>query len=196
MGQGTCDVGNGAGRIRRERAETPPVADADAGDVGVSTPVQLDRIVVTARRRDEVVQAVPLAVTALSGAELESRGAEDLAHWAQRSNGRLSGARVQQLDHRLSAASANRIRHGAMKRLAVYVDDVYLARPQAALLDILDVERIGVLRGPRARSTARTRSAARSSTSPALWAKNAPAMPASRWATTVAATSRPSSMCP
>ena len=38
---------------------------------------------------------------------------------------------------------------GFEQGVAIYIDDVYLARPQAALLDIYDVERIEVLRGPQ-----------------------------------------------
>lgn len=124
-----------------------------AGSPGViGKPVHLDTVVVTARRRDEALQQVPLSVTALDALELQSRGAEDLS---------ALGAAVPNLTiyptRAFNGAVTAYIRGvgqadpvwGVDPGVAVYVDDVYLARPQAALLEILDVERIEVLRGPQ-----------------------------------------------
>ncbi|MDB6163491.1 MAG: outer membrane protein, partial [Xanthomonadaceae bacterium] len=130
--------------------DSAPAPDARrAADV---TPAQLDRIVVTARRRNEVLQQVPMSVTALDAVELQTRGAQDLGDL---------GAAVPNVDIYAARPFNNAITAyirgvgqsepvwGVDPGVAVYVDDVYLARPQAALLDILDVERIEVLRGPQ-----------------------------------------------
>ena len=130
---------------------TTPIPDT-AEKARDGEPVQLDGVVVTARRRDEVVQDVPMAVTALSGAELESRGAEDLtALGAATPNLTIYPARSfnSTLTAYIRGVGQSDPAWGYEPGVAVYVDDVYLARPQAALLDILDVERIEVLRGPQ-----------------------------------------------
>lgn len=115
-------------------------------------PRELERVIVTARRRDEPLQDVPLSVTAIDGKDLEMRGAEDLsAIGAATPNLTIYPARA------FNGTVTAYIRGigqfdpvwGIEPGVAIYVDDVYLARPQGALLEILDVERIEVLRGPQ-----------------------------------------------
>ena len=109
-------------------------------------------IVVTARRRNEILQDVPVAVTAYSGEALEAQGALDitdirdttpnvtLAAW-RATNSTLS-AFIRGVGQQDPVA-------GFEQGVGIYLDDVYLNRPQAAVLDIYDVERIEVLRGPQ-----------------------------------------------
>ena len=116
------------------------------------TPVQLDRIVVTARRRNEVLQQVPMSVTALDAADLQTRGAQDLGDLgAAVPNVTIYAARPfnNAITAYIRGIGQSEPVWGVDPGVAVYVDDVYLARPQAALLDILDVDRIEVLRGPQ-----------------------------------------------
>ena len=115
-------------------------------------PAEMAGIVVTARRREEILQQVPLAVTTLDAADLSSRGIYDLS---------ALGAAVPNLTIYPARAFGNAVTAyirgvgqsepawGVEPGVGIYVDDVYLARPQAALLDILDVERVEVLRGPQ-----------------------------------------------
>ncbi|MGO4552105.1 TonB-dependent receptor [Lysobacter sp. 2RAF19] len=133
-------------RVALAQDTAPAKTDANA------TPAELDRVIVTARRRAEDLQDVPIAVTSLDGNELRSRAAEDLsALSAATPNLVLYNARA------FNSAVTATIRGvgqfdpvwGVEPAVAIYIDDVYLARPQAALLDILDVERIEVLRGPQ-----------------------------------------------
>ncbi|RZA19364.1 MAG: TonB-dependent receptor [Lysobacteraceae bacterium] len=127
----------------------PQEARAQAGQ---PEPLELDRIVVTARRRPEPAQAVPGAVTAVSGDELESRGAQDIgALGAITPNLLIYPARA------FNGTVTTYIRGigqfdpiwGVEPGVGIYIDDVYLARPQGALLDLLDVDRVEVLRGPQ-----------------------------------------------
>ncbi|NLA68472.1 MAG: TonB-dependent receptor [Gammaproteobacteria bacterium] len=113
---------------------------------------RLDAIVVTARRRPEPLLEVPGAVTVASGEELESRGAVDISalamlapnlaiHPARAFNGSVTA-------HIRGIGQFDPV-WGAEPGVGVYIDDVALARPQGALLDVLDVERVEVLRGPQ-----------------------------------------------
>ena len=124
----------------------------DARGTQRPAPSELDRIVVTARRHEELLRQVPQAVTAATGEELESRGAHDLAaldmftpnlslYPARAFNGSLTAyiRGIGQFDPIW----------GVEPGVGIYIDDVHLARPQGALLDLLDVERVEVLRGPQ-----------------------------------------------
>ena len=110
----------------------------------------LEEVMVTARRQSESLQDVPIAVTALSAADLTQIGAADLGdiqnlvpnltlHEGDASNAVVYLRGVGQID---SLAFAD-------PGVGIYLDDVYLGRAQGAFLDIYDLERIEVLRGPQ-----------------------------------------------
>jgi len=111
-----------------------------------------DEIIVTARRRDERLIDVPVAVSAFGQRDLERLQAVDLSG--------LQGVapNVNIVQGRGSATSANIFIRGIGQpdalqtfdpAVGVYVDGVYLSRIQGALLGLGDVERIEVLRGPQ-----------------------------------------------
>lgn len=109
-------------------------------------------IVVTARRREERLLDVPVAVTALTGEQLEQRGALDLTDIQSVSpNTTLKDARGTNstLAAFIRGVGQQDPVPGFEAGIGIYLDDVYLNRPQAAVLDIYDVERIEVLRGPQ-----------------------------------------------
>ncbi|QJQ33567.1 TonB-dependent receptor [Sphingomonas lacunae] len=109
-------------------------------------------IVVTARRREENLIDVPVAVSAFSGAALEARGAVDLTDI-----GNITPNTTLETSRGTNSTLSAFIRgigqqdpvSGFEQGVGIYLDDVYLNRPQAAVLDIYDVERIEVLRGPQ-----------------------------------------------
>ncbi|MEJ2255477.1 MAG: TonB-dependent receptor [Woeseiaceae bacterium] len=112
----------------------------------------LEEITVTARRREEALQDVPLAVTAFSSEELELRGASDITEIAQATPSvtlEPSRATNSTLTAFIRGIGQQDPLAGFEQGVALYIDDVYIARPQGALLDIYDVERIEVLRGPQ-----------------------------------------------
>ncbi|WP_289024748.1 TonB-dependent receptor plug domain-containing protein, partial [uncultured Sphingomonas sp.] len=109
-------------------------------------------IVVTARRREEKLLDVPTAVTALTSAQLEQAGAIDLTDLQVASpNTTLKDARGTNstLAAFIRGVGQQDPVPGFEAGIGIYLDDVYLNRPQAAVLDIYDVERIEVLRGPQ-----------------------------------------------
>lgn len=112
----------------------------------------LEEVTVTARRRSENLQDVPIAVTALSGDELTLRGALDITEIAQSVPSvtlEPSRATNTTLTAFIRGVGQQDPLAGFEQGVALYLDDVYLARPQGALLDIYDVERVEILRGPQ-----------------------------------------------
>ena len=109
-------------------------------------------IVVTARRREENLIDVPIAITAISGDQLEARGAADITALAESvPNVTLEPSRATNstLSAFIRGVGQQDPVSGFEQGVGIYLDDVYLNRPQAAVLDIYDVERIEVLRGPQ-----------------------------------------------
>ena len=115
----------------------------------------LEEITVTAERRPENLQSTPISLTALTGATLESRGVVDVSGIGDltpnltttagtsgsggNSNLQLYIRGVGQFDF-LAATDPG---------VGVYVDGVYYSRAMGGIFDLLDVERVEVLRGPQ-----------------------------------------------
>lgn len=142
---GACgDAGN-----PNKRIDDGPPGRVDAPG---PTPTRLDAVVVTARHRAEILQDTPASISVLDAEELQSRGAEDLTALATAvPNVTVYAARPfnNAISAYIRGVGQSETVWGVEPGIGVYVDDVYLARPQAALLDVLDVERIEVLRGPQ-----------------------------------------------
>lgn len=112
----------------------------------------LDEVVVTARRREESLQEVPLSISVLSGDALERTGVADIVAVAQSvPNVTLEVSRGTNttLTAFIRGVGQQDPVAGFESGVGIYIDDVYLNRPHAAVLDIYDVERIEVLRGPQ-----------------------------------------------
>lgn len=132
---------------------TAPAAAQDApATAAVETATDSGEIVVTARRREERLIDVPIAVTAFDQADLQRLQAVDL------SGIQAAAPNLNLVQGRGSAASANIFIRGLGQpdalqtfdpAVGIYVDGVYLSRIQGALLNLFDVERIEVLRGPQ-----------------------------------------------
>lgn len=109
-------------------------------------------IVVTARRRAESLLDVPISLSVYSGEQLEAQGALDITDIADTTpNVTLEASRGTNstLTAFIRGVGQQDPVAGFEAGVGIYVDDVYLNRPQAALLDIYNVERIEVLRGPQ-----------------------------------------------
>ncbi|MDP1913672.1 TonB-dependent receptor [Brevundimonas sp.] len=112
----------------------------------------LDDVVVTARRRDELLKDVPISVSAISEERLEQTGASDITALQQQTpNATVQVARGSNstLISFIRGIGQQDPLWGFEPGVGLYVDDVYVARPQGAVLDIYDVQRIEVLRGPQ-----------------------------------------------
>ena len=122
-----------------------PVALAAAG--------VLEEVVVTARKREESLQDTPISITAFSGDDLEQANMIDLRDigkytpgmsftsygMASSEAGAIFIRGVGQADHMVTTDTG----------VGLYIDGVYMGRNQGAALDLIDLERVEVLRGPQ-----------------------------------------------
>jgi iron complex outermembrane receptor protein len=120
-------------------------------DLGMAQ--ELEEIVVTARFREENLQEIPLSISAITAEMLAANGATsviDVSDWAP-------NVVIDQLGSGWGptlAATVRGLGYGDFKAtseptMTIYVDDVVLGRPTGAILDLLDLERVEVLRGPQ-----------------------------------------------
>lgn len=135
---------------------TLPLADRVAyGSDGSSLDSLMDEITVTARKREEGLQDTPIAVSAFSGESLEARGIDRLDGImtitpnvtfvnANGNGGSSNNAQVY-----IRGVGQQDFVPTSDPGVGMYVDGVYLARSVGAVLDLIDVERIEVLRGPQ-----------------------------------------------
>jgi len=133
----------------QEQQAAEATAEAQAED---QEPEFTGDIVVTARRRAEMLQDVPIAVTAYSGAQLEREGAidiTDIGDTTPNTTLEVSRGTNSTLTAFIRGVGQQDPVAGFEQGVGIYLDDVYLNRPQGAVLDIYDVERIEILRGPQ-----------------------------------------------
>ncbi|KAF0183575.1 MAG: TonB-dependent receptor [Hyphomonadaceae bacterium] len=111
-----------------------------------------ETVIVTARRREEALKDVPLAVSSFSSAKLEATGAPDITVLQQVTpNATIQVARGTNstLIAFIRGVGQQDPLWGFEPGVGLYIDDVYVSRPQGAVLDIFDIQRIEVLRGPQ-----------------------------------------------
>ena len=138
------------------------VAQAAPGVAAAAAPVQVaqgtmstpEQVLVTATRRETLLQDTPIAISAVSTDELDKRHVQSLIDLA---NGQLPYLRIATFEARQSALTvgirgivpfdANQTARD--QGVGVYLDGVYLGRQQGLNTALLDIERIEVLRGPQ-----------------------------------------------
>ena len=125
---------------------------AYAQDQGAEEATDDNIIIVTATRRAQDVQDIPLAVTAVSPVQLERQGVVNVQDITQVSPSfstssaqAASGTIVLQI--RGVGTTSNNI--GFESAVGIFVDGVYQSRPGVALSEFVDVERVEILRGPQ-----------------------------------------------
>ena len=113
---------------------------------------QLDALKVTAQRREEQMQKTPMSLTVISGEQLDRMQVariDDVRFMTpniiiEQNTGTSSGAKII-----MRGVGADESMFTNDPAVAMYIDDVYIARQNGAMFDLLDVERIEVLRGPQ-----------------------------------------------
>lgn len=113
---------------------------------------QLDEIVVTSRRRSEVLQDVPIPITVIGGQAAENAGAFNvnrLKELVPSVQLYASNARNTTLNIRGLGSTFGLTNDGIDPGVGFYVDGVYHARPAATSTDFIDIEQIEIIRGPQ-----------------------------------------------
>jgi iron complex outermembrane recepter protein len=111
-----------------------------------------DTVVITSRRRRELLQDVPIPISVVSGAQIDESGSFNVNRVKEfvpsvqlySSNPRNTGLNIRGLGSPFGLTN-----DGLDPGVGFYVDGVYYARPAATTLDFIDIERIEVLRGPQ-----------------------------------------------
>jgi iron complex outermembrane receptor protein len=128
-----------------EADQAPPqVAPQDSGGSGFGD------IVVTANKRSENVQKVPISVSAFSGDQLKALGVTDTTQITQQVPGlRLNAWSPNITIFNLRGVSQNNFADYLESPVAVYVDDAYLGSMNGVSGQLFDIQRVEVLRGPQ-----------------------------------------------
>ena len=135
---------------------SPSTAEGAAPQDQATPPAEPDRdvqngdIIVTAQRREERVQDIPVAISAFGGDRIEKLGVVSLENIAPRVPsfyfGSFGAARPQLYIRGIGTRSFD---PGSESSVGVFVDDVYLGRASGSFGSLRDIERIEVLRGPQ-----------------------------------------------
>lgn len=136
-----------AGSLASSQAMAQQAAKADAK----KDDDKLETIVVTATKRTESLQSVPVAVSVVSGDDLEKGNLNNLTNITQQLPTVNYRANASNKDTALFIRGVGTISTspGVEPTVATVVDGVVFARPGMATLDLMEVERLEVLRGPQ-----------------------------------------------
>ncbi len=127
---------------------TEAVAQEEAGVQ--NDEARLDVMTVTAQKREQNVQEVPISVSAYSGEFLEDSGAQTLQDIALYSPNFLLPSSSQLTNARIQIRGVGSVGNAGIEpSVGVFIDEVYYPRPGSILGNLLDVEAVEVLRGPQ-----------------------------------------------
>ena len=138
-------------RAEETRAETA-TDDQQTTSVGTGASDETEEILVTARRRQETSQEVPLAISVIGGEHIDNTGSFNIGRLQQltptlqfySSNPRNTAVNIRGIGVPFGLTN-----DGIEQGVGIYVDDVYYSRVASATFDFLDVKQIEVLRGPQ-----------------------------------------------
>ena len=150
LSMGLCTVlsGTGAGGALAETggpeggASTPRLGDSQ-------TETTLEEVTVTAQRRAERLQDVPVTVTALSAQKLEDLGVTDTLALSTVTPGLMMSQVQGFAQPRIRGVGATTNGAGLEPPVATYIDGVYIAAAPAALWSLNNIDRVEVLKGPQ-----------------------------------------------
>lgn len=126
------------------------VADPSEAQSTNDSSAALEEVLVTAQRRGERLQDVPITVTVLDAEQVQQARVQQIGDVAARTPG-LSFDAYPASQPRLAIRGIGSSDRGAAgdPSAAVFLDEIYLGRPAAVAFDAFDVERIEVLKGPQ-----------------------------------------------
>lgn len=116
----------------------------------VPASAQIEEIIVTAQKKEETLQEIPMAITAISGSQIDEDGIRDLNDIQGRTPGLVvANFSVGQPEIAIRGIGTKEDGAAAGDSTVVSIDDVYIAARTAQIFDIFDLERVEILRGPQ-----------------------------------------------
>ncbi|MHA4837878.1 TonB-dependent receptor [Sphingopyxis sp. MSC1_008] len=135
-------------QVQAQQSDAPIATASEVSDTD-AVATNGDDIVVTAQRRAEPLQAVPLAVTAISGDTLLQRGVNDISQLSKFVPGFSFGQTGNNARPSMRGARTAINNATGDAPIAIFVDGIYQSRTSQALLGFVDVSRVEVQRGPQ-----------------------------------------------
>ncbi len=110
-----------------------------------------EEIVVTVQRREQSIMDVPVAVTAVSGAEIQAAGIKDMFDLQQNVPGLIVGQSqtATSTNFSIRGVGSTSNNFGVESSVGLYVDGVYRSRQSSLVTDLADIETVEVARGPQ-----------------------------------------------
>jgi iron complex outermembrane receptor protein len=136
--------------LRRVPAPTTGATSPAAVEALATEPAALDTIIVTAQKREESAQGVPISLTAFSGRTLDTYRVESLRDVSRLTPGLLVSAFNQSSPTIAIRGATNTFTQiGANKPVAVVLDDLFIPRNSAATFELYGLNSVQVLKGPQ-----------------------------------------------
>ena len=135
----------GPANAQAAAAQTPPEPAATSGNA-------LEEIVVTAQKREQSLQDVPIAVTAITSTQLVANritNVQDLSGLAPNTIVRPAAGGTGIATFSMRGVTSYGVVPGSDKQVSIYLDGVYISSTRASIFDVPDIARIEVLRGPQ-----------------------------------------------
>jgi outer membrane receptor protein involved in Fe transport len=134
--------------MKRSRNKLYQFVAAACLPISLTAQAQLEEVIVTAQKRAENLQDVPISITALQGKQIQDATIQNLAAIADYvPNLHIAEAAVNTNIYMRGVGSGNN--RGFEQSVGMYVDGVYLGRARQFRSGLLDIERVEALRGPQ-----------------------------------------------
>ncbi len=128
----------------------PVVALLAASNVSAQNSAVLEEILVTAQKREQSLQDVPFSVTAISGEDIVEGGITSFQDVAMETpNFTMTQFNIGEPQYFIRGIGTTLDSAGADPAVATFIDDVYIGRAGGSSMDLYDLQRIEVLRGPQ-----------------------------------------------
>ncbi len=128
---------------------TPCVVMAQAAAPAAADDRAVETVVVTAQRREENLQSVPLSVSAFSAAQIKARGLTDASRLESNVPGFTFGRSGVDARPAIRGVRTENVGVNGDTTIGFFIDGVYQSRAAQATLGFVDLERVEVLRGPQ-----------------------------------------------
>ncbi|TAJ52984.1 MAG: TonB-dependent receptor [Nevskiaceae bacterium] len=128
------------------QAQAPKETPSESGSTVLET------VTVTAQKREEKLQDVPIAITAMNKAQLQARGIDNVADLSALAPGlQVSRSPSNDSISQIAIRGNSEINPAIYwdPAVGIYIDGVYLGKSQGTVFDVVDLQRVEVLRGPQ-----------------------------------------------